>query len=442
MIQVHTLDTVYQCHSSQEEARRGCPSDRDIREARAREVMLYKTRGYYGARDNFDQVLCPVFGQWRFSYTDNGDTSQSCSSPASRASNCHSGYRLELQFRGCNFPDHQLQFKCLGGWVGEDGQQYVSLLDTKLVQMDEAPHPRYRCGIYKHDPRLGVTWISLSNDSTCHNQLWSHSQGHQTVQLHSLKTPQPRKCSAGGYTLPSWSQGSWGEVSIQAGTVMYRDTQEFVQYQLTAVSGGGQTGRYLVRVEAGQCGGHAGYACLAMERRNKHVMEVMLGRVVSRYEHGDKLCGAEDSFRGRHWTTMTRMGHMEASQEDNCPLMGQYSGTLPDGEGLCARSDRKQYFCTKITLSIPFRSTTLCDSPNLMRYQVYNCLNVTEVYEDRVYRCYGVFQEAGLTYTPVRRLDLPNKVKRYFSIIINCRLFAQFSDTVVIEIMISVKQIH
>ena len=37
---------------------------------RAREVMLYKTRGYYGARDNFAQVLCPLFGQWRVSYTD------------------------------------------------------------------------------------------------------------------------------------------------------------------------------------------------------------------------------------------------------------------------------------------------------------------------------------------------------------------------------------
>ena len=62
------------------------------------------------------------------------------------------------------------------------------------------------------------------------------------------------------------------------------------------------------------------------------------------------------------------------------------------GEGLCARS------------------TTLCAASNLMSYQVYNCVNTTEVYEDRLYRCYGVFQENGLVYTPVRRLDLPNKV--------------------------------
>ena len=47
----------------------------------------------------------------------------------------------------------------------------------------------------------------------------------------------------------------------------------------------------------------------------------------------------------------------------------------------------------------------------MMTYQVYNCLNTTEVYEDRLYRCYGVFQESGLVYTAVRRLDLPRKVR-------------------------------
>ena len=46
----------------------------------------------------------------------------------------------------------------------------------------------------------------------------------------------------------------------------------------------------------------------------------------------------------------------------------------------------------------------------MMSYQVYNCVNTTEIYEDRLYRCYGVFQEQGLVYTAVRRLDLPRKV--------------------------------
>ena len=56
MIQVHTLDSVYQCHSSPEDARLSCPRSEDIREGKAREVMLYKTRGYYGARDSFAKV--------------------------------------------------------------------------------------------------------------------------------------------------------------------------------------------------------------------------------------------------------------------------------------------------------------------------------------------------------------------------------------------------
>ena len=57
-----------------------------------------------------------------------------------------------------------------------------------------------------------------------------------------------------------------------------------------------------------------------------------------------------------------------------------------------------------------------------MKYRVYNCANSSEVYEDRVYRCYGVFMERGLTYTAVRRLDLPTKVsdeEREDGVIIN-----------------------
>ena len=83
IIQVHTLDSVYQCHRTPEEAEANCPTWERVRAREAREVMLYKTRGYYGTRDSFEEVLCPVFGQWRFTFTDRGDPSNSCSSPAS-----------------------------------------------------------------------------------------------------------------------------------------------------------------------------------------------------------------------------------------------------------------------------------------------------------------------------------------------------------------------
>ena len=326
IIQVHTLDSVYQCHRTPEEAEANCPTWERVRAREAREVMLYKTRGYYGTRDSFEEVLCPVFGQWRFTFTDRGDPGNSCSSPASRASTCQAGYKLDLQFRGCTFPDVVRSYKCLGGWVGEDGQQYISLLDTKLVQMDEAPRPRYRCGVYREAG--GVTWLSLSNDSSCTAGLESPDRGYQTLQLQRLEAGRER-CE--DYRLPDWAQGDWGEVVVEGGRVVYRDQQRLRQLDLRAVSSPG-VGMYEVRVEGGQCGGReAGWACLRLEQRNQNVMEVRLGRV-ERRRGGVCRSGAGS----RDWVTLTRMTASRA-ESDSCPLVGQYSGTLPDGEGLCAR---------------------------------------------------------------------------------------------------------
>ena len=53
MIQVHTLDSVYQCHASPEDARLSCPRSEDIREGKAREVML----PLYGIAGPFDSTL-------------------------------------------------------------------------------------------------------------------------------------------------------------------------------------------------------------------------------------------------------------------------------------------------------------------------------------------------------------------------------------------------
>ena len=392
ILQVHALDSVYQCHKTPQEAEAVCPSRASIVSREAREVMLYKTRGYYGARDSFEEVLCPLFGQWRLSFTDHGDPGQSCSSSSNRASTCQAGYKLDLQFRGCSFPSQALEWKCLGGWEGEDGQQYISLLDTKLVQMDEAARPRYRCGVYREEG--GVTWLSLSNDSSCSHGLESASRGAQTLELHSLQPGREREGSGcGGFSLPHWVQGEWGEgdLRVTGGRAVLRDHALLTEYRLEAVSSPAPH-HYHVRLEGGQCGGRAGWACLRLERRNNNVLELRLGRR-ERRQHS-QLCSEAGGER-TDWLTLTRttLTSDSSDQSEACPLVGQYSGTLPDGEGLCARS------------------TTLCRATNLMSYQVYNCVNTTEVYEDRLYRCYGVFQENGLVYTPVRRLDLPNKVK-------------------------------
>ena len=40
VLQVHALDSVYQCHATPEAARLSCPTSEDIRGGGAREVML------------------------------------------------------------------------------------------------------------------------------------------------------------------------------------------------------------------------------------------------------------------------------------------------------------------------------------------------------------------------------------------------------------------
>lgn len=40
-----------------------------------------------------------------------------------------------------------MSFQCLGSWAGDNGETYMSLLDTQLPQLDEDPRPRYRCAV-------------------------------------------------------------------------------------------------------------------------------------------------------------------------------------------------------------------------------------------------------------------------------------------------------
>ena len=75
------------------------------------DIVQLRCAGYYGSSDRVHAVLCPVYGEWRFSYSDSLASSESCTSAASRASTCSSGSALELQFRGCGFPDRQERFK-------------------------------------------------------------------------------------------------------------------------------------------------------------------------------------------------------------------------------------------------------------------------------------------------------------------------------------------
>ena len=107
------------------------------------------------------------------------------------------------------------------------------------------------------------------------------------------------------------------------------------------------------------------------------------------FSGSESLCTAEN-FTPSKWITL---GRTDLEDPTHCPLVGEYSGILPDADGLCARSYAD------------------CNNPEVMFYTVFNCANASEVYEEREYRCFGQWKESGtgLVYTYTERRDIPGK---------------------------------
>jgi hypothetical protein len=373
--QVHARN-LNTCFATEQEALEDCPQLHEVRDRKVEEIMLYKTRGFYG-EPAVSQVHCPFSGKWKFSYASNNGKMHSCSSEASEAGGCPGEFMIDLKFRDCDFPDFDMSFQCLGHWTGDDGLNYLSLLDMNLPQLGEEPRPRYRCAVYQSDPHSGITHMALSNDSTCVNQLENHQNGYETLKLENKQTPNTILEAKEKY--PIWAQGDWGKISIHGADLSYRSAEELTTYHARALISP-SIGKFLARI--GTACGELGYACVALELRADNILEIKIGKVDSTIDLG--LC-SEDVMAKYPWVTVGK----EAVKTD-CPLTGIFTGIVPDAEGLCARS------------------STSCSRPDLMEYQVYNCENTTEVYEDRLYQCYGQFRDDdGLVYTYTRRLDIP-----------------------------------
>lgn len=371
--QVHVRN-LHKCFDTEEEALRDCPTSHEVTSRAVEEIMLYKTRGFYG-ESAVTQTHCPFSGRWKFSYSNVEEAAGSCDSESSEAGGCPSEFMLDLKFRNCDFPDFDMSFQCLGHWSGEDGRNYLSLLDTKLPQLGEEPRPRYRCAVYQTDLHSGVTHLALSNDSTCVHQLESHVSGYETLRLERIElSPKPEM----GHKFPAWAQGDWDKVHVKGSELIYRSKEELTTYHVDGLMSPSQ-GRIVSRISTA-CG-ELGYACLALEQRTENILELRIGKIDSKLDAA--LC-SDEYLEQYPWITVGK-----EVVRTPCPLSGTFHGLIPDAEGLCARS------------------STSCSRPDQMEYKVYNCENTTEVYEDRLYQCYGQFQDGGLVYTFTQRLDLP-----------------------------------
>lgn len=381
VIQIHS-NGIDQCHPTEELARQNCPTQQEVRERKAQEMMFYKTRAFYGG-SAISKTYCPLNGKFKFTYSINDGTEDDleCHEPLSEATDCPTGYKFDLHFKGCSFPDFDMSFQCLASWPGENGETYLSLLDTKLPQLGEEARPRYRCALFKEDSDTGLTHVALSSDSTCVNHLYSAQDGYETLHLEKLAEEEPETPAHPQCIFPDWMQGQWEGVTIEGGEMVYRDETNFQTFRGKCLQAA-NADRFVVHLKT-DCGSAAHY-CALFQQRDVNVMEFQLG--VSSSDSSDlALCNVEN-FSPSKWLTMGRSHILELP---HCPLVGEYTGVIPDAEGLCAKSYAD------------------CNNPEVMFYTVFNCQNQTEVYEEREYRCFGQWEEDGLVYTYTKRQDLP-----------------------------------
>ena len=347
---VLTLSQSQQCHNTADSAWQYCTNMR----VPTTSSMLYR------AGNKVRPSHCPITG--RFSVQCYGGSVEA--GARGEADTCPDESLLSLTCPG----GEEQSYQCLGDWEGEDGRRYLSLLDRVLPQVGEAARPRWRCATYQEDGDRVL--LTMSNDSTCDNLSQHYSLTKQVVGAQvNLETE---------VTLPDWAQGSWDSVTVTGGHLVYRSSSLLTTHRLTALQSHSPQ-LYTVRVHT-DCG-QTGYSCLQVEGRGQQgrILQLSLGQIFS--DRGAVQCAQLTAG-----LKVTQLRH-----KTECPMTGEWQGEIPDGEGLCARS------------------VTHCDRPHQMKYQVYNCAAPSEVYEDRLYECYGQYSQAGQVYTLTKRLDLQER---------------------------------
>ena len=351
---VLSLSQSQQCHNTAESAWQYCANI----EVPTTSSMLYR------AGNKVRPSHCPITGRFSLQCYGGGE---GVAGQTGQADTCPDESLLSLSCPG----QEEQSYQCLGSWQGEDGRKYLSLLDRVLPQVGEAARPRWRCATYQEDGARVL--LTLSNDSTCDNL------SHHFSLTKELRGASPLLPGEAEVALPAWAQGAWDDVTVTGGRVVFRSRELLTTHHMTVLQDHNNH-RYTVRLHT-DCG-QTGYSCLSVRGRGDQaegrILQLQLGEILT--ERRDVECGEEE---GAVRVRLTQLRHTQS-----CPMTGEWQGEIPDGEGLCARS------------------VTQCETPHQMKYQVYSCASPTEVYEDRLYECYGQYSQAGQVYTLTKRRDL------------------------------------
>ncbi|XP_055694604.1 uncharacterized protein LOC129796572 isoform X2 [Lutzomyia longipalpis] len=379
-----TMEYMAKCFTNEDKAIMSCPTETSLRDPEEHtEIILFKIRELDG------QVIrrreyCPISGRYNFTFAsgDDGEKRLECLSPKSTLDTCPSGSSFNLRFRGCNFEDMDASLECLGHWTGYNGVNYLALINTR---QDEKLGPRYRCAIFLEDGNSGVVTLSFSNDSTCNPIGQRDSRGMYGESLTLFPTERPSGSSGREQcTFPKWLTGRWKHMKKSSDSVaIFYDYSSFKTHTMYCQEADSNTGRYLVK-SITQCGEEK-FFCTWIEQRSSNIIEFQMSLQSAAVSVTPQRLCTDENFDGTRWITQSR--ETTRTHYTQCPVSGEFTGFIPDAEGLCAKLSSD------------------CKSPNILYYEVSAC-DTGEVYEEREYQCLGQWEENGLLYAFTYRRDL------------------------------------
>ncbi|CAH0562713.1 unnamed protein product [Brassicogethes aeneus] len=374
-------ETLSKCFTNEESALANCPSEESILKRETAEILLFKTK--FGKQQVHSKQYCPIDGKYFVNYENpNLPIKSECKGNNSTVDSCPSGSTLNFRLRGCTFDSYELIFDCMGSWKGLNGESFLVFTDHRYK---DGQKPKYRCAMYKEDKNTGKIHMALSKDSTCLTELHNSTIGYEKFVLSPKREEQFPAEASGECTFPKWMQGNWEHLKVKEDTLVYKDHSSFKTYTIKCVEGHEQENRYFIYSRT-QCN-EGRYNCMRIANRSINILEFQIGtNASSSYNDVFTLC-SDENFERESWITQGKLDTEPQLSPGMCPILGEYTGQLPDNENLCGKM------------------WSNCQAPDLMYYQVFNC-GTKEIYEDREYRCLGHWRESGMLYTYTQRNDV------------------------------------
>lgn len=290
---------------------------------------------------------------------------------------CPNGTQLLIRLRECPLENRDIKFECLGQWKGDESQNYIALVD--LRNKSDLHIPQYRCAMVKQNFITHEIELIITSDSSCNFERNSPFK----KDIFSLLPAPPRPSTPSMCTFDNNFLGNWEQLAVKSDELIFKDYISFNILKMKCLSNFGQD-KYAV-LSRSQCGTEI-RQCIMIKARGANILEFQVGEL-PKGSYGNDVC-AKAKFNETQWLTMARTD--ESILEAECPTQGAYIGVIPDAKGICSRL------------------ITHCKSKDILSYEVFACEDPEVVYEERQYQCLGKWEEQLMTFSYVRRLDIPS----------------------------------